>query len=144
MRKAFILLTFCRYTFRLTMTILKIIKANSIDASCDINEFGIVSLTVDGVAFLHNLTVFFILICQLKRYHHYEYKLKKNGLCMYFTVIYLNFMLYSIDQSFMTFCVDYREVGNCEDNVKLCKHAGLYRGGTLYVIFYLLSWIQLP
>ena len=108
------------------------------------NVVGYITLTVDWIAFTHNLVVFSYLAFQLKRYHRREYKLKRNGLVMYFSIIYVNFIVYSIVQTFMVFCTDFTQAPGCKYRVESCSAAGLLRGEALYVLFYICAFTQLP
>lgn len=137
MRQLFILITICRYLFRFIMTVLKIIFQSS---ATQTNNIGGVNLVADSVAFAHNLIVFIILMYELRGFHRREYRLKRNGLCIYFSVLWLNFIVCALGQSFMTFCIDSR-FDNQADRIEICQAQGMDRGQYFYVTIYLITWL---
>lgn len=137
MRKIFIIVTLGRYLFKVGVSVYSLFLSPHISYKdthdCKMNSVSFMSFIVDIVAFVHNLIVFTILIYLLKNYHYREYKLKRKGLYLYFSILYLNFVTYTMIQTFMNFCVDYQihtknGLEPCTNNIHNCNTLLLSEG----------------
>lgn len=145
MRKFFIIVSAARYALWVGMKIYEQVDSSLLDvATCSMNTYGYITTFLDVSSFVHSFTVFCYLACLLKQHHRAEYRLKRNGLWMYFSVLYLNFMVNKLDSTFTVLCGDEETAAKCAYARGICDRVGLLRGEASSVVLFIFGFTQLP